>query len=195
MMAHILNLRSSVSGDASSTRAVAQVLLDKLQAQGHSGLTVRDLATQPIPHISGETVAGMFGGPECEGTKLSDTLVDEIMQADIWVIEAPMYNLGIPSSVKAWVDHIVRAGKTFAFTEEGAKGLIPAGKIVYVVSARGGVYEGTPAASVDFVSSYLQGILSWLGVTDIRFLLVEGTHAIGVEAARAKAIESLSRWV
>jgi FMN-dependent NADH-azoreductase len=199
-MRRILNLRSSVSGDASSSRTVAAVLLERLQEANASeevSVVVRDLNLNPVPHLSGETLASLFGGEPSQGGALSDTLIDEIMQADIWVIEAPMYNLGIPSSLKAWIDHIVRAKKTFAYTAEGPKGLIPEGKIVYVVSARGGVYVDTPASSVDFVSSYLKAIFQWLGVQDVRLVAVEGTNmqTIGVEAARAKAIASLSALV
>lgn len=199
-MRRILNLRSSVSGDASSSRAVAAVLLERLQEANASeevSVVVRDLNLNPVPHLSSETLASFFSGQPSAGSALSDALIAEIIQADIWVVEAPMYNWGIPSTLKAWIDHIVLAKKTLAYTSEGPKGLLPEGKIVYVVSARGGVYQDTPLATHDFISQYLQIVFQSIGVQDVRLVAVEGTNmqTIGVEAARAKAIASLSALV
>ena len=110
---------------------------------------------------------------------------DDFMTADVVVIGAPMYNFTIPSQLKAWIDRIAQAGRTFRYTEKGPEGLA-GGKTVIVASTRGGIYSSGPAAGMDHQESYLKAVLGFLGVTDVRFVRAEGL-AMGDEA-RSKAL-------
>lgn len=182
MSTTILHLDSSPMGDASVSRKFSRKVVSGLvQKYPDHHLITHDLAQNPVPHLSPANLAAFFV-PEDQRTpdqaaaaKLSDQLVDELLRADIIVIGAPMWNLAIPSTLKAWIDHIVRVGKTFKYTETGAKGLLPNTKKVIIVSSRGGVYTQGPAQSFDFQETYLKGIFQFLGVTDISFVRAEGT--------------------
>jgi FMN-dependent NADH-azoreductase len=123
---------------------------------------------------------------------LSDQLTDELIAADLVVLAAPMWNLGIPASLKAWIDLVVREGHTFAFTSQGVRGLLPAGKTAYVFSACGGAYSmGTAMHSLDLAEPYLRAILGAIGLTGIRFIRAEnqscGPEAAAAALARAEA--------
>jgi FMN-dependent NADH-azoreductase len=121
----------------------------------------------------------------------SDALIDEIKQADVVVIGLPMYNFGVPSQLKAYFDHIARAGVTFAYTETGPVGKLT-GKKVYVFAARGGQYSGTPA---DTQTGYVRDFLAFLGMTDVQFVYAEGLAISpqSKEAGLAKAAAHIAR--
>ena len=191
---NILHLTSSPRGSASYSNRVATRVLDELrQRNPGASVTTRDLARDPLPHIDENFVAATRSaeGPQTETQRaqlaLSDTLVDELLAADVVVIATPMINFTIPSNLKTWVDYVARAGRTFSYSEAGPKGLVT-GKQVILVAARGGVYAGNPA--LDFQVPYLKSVLAFLGMTDVDVLEVEGT-AYGPEVAE-KAVEAAS---
>lgn len=147
----ILHVESSPLGERSVSRKLAARILAELKAKyAHSKIIERDLATNPFPHLNGLTVGAFFTPPEqrnemlSEAIKLSDQAVDEVLAADIIVIGAPMHNFSIPSALKAWIDHIVRTGRTVRYTKWGPEGLVPSGKKVIIASARGGFYSDAP---------------------------------------------------
>jgi len=197
-MTKVLYVTSSPRGEASFSNQVAARVLDEIRARDPGAEIVsRNLADDPLPHIDGDflTVARAPGGVTNARQKAvlarSDALVDELIGSDIVVIAAPMINLGIPSTLKAWIDHIVRAGRTFSYTEAGVQGLV-GGKKAIIVAARGGYYSGDKKA-LDFQLPYLESVLGFLGVTDIASFEVEGT-SLGPEVAD-QAVAEASRKV
>jgi FMN-dependent NADH-azoreductase len=184
---NILHVTSSSRGNASYSNRVAGHVLDELVARSPGAtVTVRNVATDPLPHIDDDFVAATRSpnGPQTERQRAllaqSDVLVDELFAADVVVIGAPMINFTIPSTLKAWIDNVARAGRTFSYSEAGPKGLVT-GKHVIVVGARGGVYSEA-AAPFDFQIPYLRSVLGFLGMTDVEVLEIDGT-AYGPEAA------------
>lgn len=191
-MSSILHVASSSNLFTSVTRQIGTIMVDALVAADPSSHVLkRDLVASPIPHVSPEVVGAMFGAdidPAVLG--LSDELLEELFASDILVIEAPMYNLGIPSALKAWIDHIVRAGKTFEFGEMGPRGLI-SGKRAIIILGRGGIYTEGPAQALDYQETYLRAILGYIGFASIEAIHIEGV-AMGpgqVAAAIASATE------
>jgi len=188
----LLHLDSSILGGNSASRQVSAAIVEQL-AKATPGLDVayRDLATEPLPHLSGELFAARQGAvPESPAIQqdiaASQAVLDAFLDADIVVIGAPMYNFGIPSQLKAWIDRIAVKGKTFAYSEYGPKGLA-GGKTVIIASARGGFYGAqSPVAAWDHQESYLKTVFGFLGVTDVRFLRAEGLN-VGAEQ-KEKAI-------
>ena len=139
----------------------------------------RDLASTHLPHITDEWVHAVHSDPARHTTEqklvlaTSDALVEELRQADEVVIGAPMYNFAIPAPLKAWIDQVVRVGKTVLFHESGPKGLLQ-GKKVYVITSRGGAFRpGTPTERFDFQEPYLRHILAFIGLTDVTFIHAE----------------------
>ena len=186
-MSTILYVTSSPRGTASASNQVAKELLGELQhADPGARLVVRDLARDQLPHIGEDFVAATrsAAGPQTDAERASaarsDALVDELAAADTVVIAAAMINFSIPSTLKTWIDHIARAGRTFSYSEAGPKGLMT-GKKVFLVVARGGVYSGDKSA-FDFQLPYLRAVLGFLGMTDVETVVVEGI-AFGPEAA------------
>src|SRR5262249_34577819 len=155
------------------TRQIGPVVVESLRAQ-HPGAQVieRDLVAHPVPHVSPEFLGAMFSGNE-EGLALSNQLIDEVLASDLIVIEAPMYNFSIPSMLKAWIDHVVRARKTFHYTATGAEGLLQ-GKQAILVLASGGGYSSGPAKALDFQEPYLRAVLRFIGITEIETIRIEG---------------------
>ncbi len=195
----VLHIDSSPLGDHSVSRKLtAKVLAELKTNHPDTKVVTRDLGISPLPHLSGLTIGAFFTPPEQrnevlnEALKLSDEVINELFAADVIVIGAPMWNFGIPSSLKAWIDHIVRAGVTFRYTENGPEGLIK-GKKVYIAMASGGVYSEGPASSYDFNGPYLKHVLGFLGMTDLKIFRAEGLKIPGLqEHALDKAIESIS---
>lgn len=191
-MASILSINSSVRNQGSISRQVTTEFLNQWKAVHPGGTVVeRDLAAKPVPHLT-EQMMGAFFTPaeqrspgQAETVKLSDALVAELFAADVIVIGAPMYNFSISSTLKAWIDHVARAGVTFKYTESGPVGLVT-GKKVYVFTSRGGVYTEGPGKAMDFHETYLRGVLGFIGLTNITFIHTEGL-AMGEDAA-AKAL-------
>ena len=186
-MSNVLLVTSSIFGENSKSRAVAHDILERLEAADPSArVTVRE--TNAIPHFSGELLSALMTPAEKRDAAqqrmvaTADAMIEEIEAADTVVIAAPMYNFTIPSTLKAWLDHISRAGRTFRYTEKGPEGLLR-GKKVYIAASRGGLYaNGGPAASMDFQEPYLRGMLGFLGLTDVTFVYAEGL-AISPESA------------
>ena len=190
-MSSILLLTSSPRADSLST-SIAADLAEKIKAQ-NPGRTIvhRDLAVAPLPHID-ELFTAAIRKPaedrtaqEAEAVKISDELVDELLAADTVVIGTGLINFNIYSSLKAWIDNIARAGRTFKYGENGPVGLAT-GKKAYIVLASGGVYSSGPAVGMNHAVPYLKSVLGFIGITDVETVYVEGL-AFGPEAAE-KAI-------
>ena len=189
-MANLLFVTSSLSGAASQSRAIAAEVVAAWRAN-HPGATVteRDLAADPVPHLGAATLgalatpAGERSEAQAANAGLADTLITEVEAADAIVLAAPMYNFTIPSTLKAWFDHVARAGRTFRYTPAGPVGQL-AGRPVIVVMTRGGLYSEGAAKAMDFQEPYLRAMLSFLGLTDVSFVHAEG-QALGAEAAAA----------
>jgi FMN-dependent NADH-azoreductase len=169
-MSNILVLNSSVSGDASVSRLlVADAVTELTQRDPGATLVFRDLAAAPIPHLTPETVAGVRAQAttpaEHAARALSDELIAELRAADTIVIGAPMYNFSVPTTLRSWFDHVLRAGETFSYSEAGPKGLL-SGKKVIVVESRGGLYSEGPAQALDFQEPYLRQLLGFIGLAD-----------------------------
>ena len=195
-MSQVLLITSSPRADSHSTR-VARELAGKLASSPGSTLTVRDLRNQPLPHVD-DSFAVARNTPSDRLTSAqkltlsqSDKLLTELFAADTIVIAAAMVNFGIPSSLKAYVDHIVRPGVTFRYGEKGPEGLLK-GKKAYVVVARGGVYSQGPMQAYNFQDTYLKTILGFIGITDVEVIAVEGV-AFGPEAAEKAVSGALAR--
>ena len=179
-MKNILLVLSSPRGQRSYSHQFANDIVDDLKMR-HSGasVVVRDLVKDPLPHVGEAFVGALFSPPEqhtpeqARAMARSDGLVDELLAADVVVMAVPMHNFGPPSTLKAWIDHIARAGRTFTYTEKGPQGLLKGKKAILVVS-RGGVYSDGPAKTLDFQESYLRSILGFVGITDVQAVRVEG---------------------
>ncbi len=190
-MTTILHIDSSVRSQGSLTRQLGAEVIAKLQA-ANPGATIvtRDVVSNPLPHLTEQHIGAFFtpaeqrNAEQAYAIKTSDALVDELLAADTIVIGAPMYNFSITSGLKAWIDHIARAGRTFQYGANGPQGLVT-GKKVIVVVASGGVYSAGPAAAYDHVTTYLRAALGFLGMTDVSFVIAEGV-SMG-EAAVAEA--------
>ena len=196
-MANLLFVASSLFGDGSQSRLIASEFIDRWR-QSHPDTTVveRDLTADNIPHLSlaafaaSLTPAETRSSTEHQAAALADALIEEVEAADVIVLAAPMYNFSIPSTLKAWIDHITRAGRTFRYGAAGAEGLLK-GKKVFIITGRGGIYSGdSPAKDMDFQEPYLRAMLGFLGLDDVTFIHVEGLKispeaaASGIERAR-----------
>lgn len=185
----LLHLDSSILGENSASREVSAAVVARLrQVDPSLDITYRDLAAKPLPHLSGGYLAAAAGAGDLSAfaDELADSnaTLDAFLGADIVVIGTPMYNFGIPSQLKAWIDRIAVAGKTFRYTEKGPEGLA-GGKRIVIASARGGVYTpGAPAEPNDFQENYLRAVFGFLGVTDIEIVRAEGL-AMGPDQRRA----------
>lgn len=186
-MTNILVIRSSATGAASiSNRLVDGYLAAHRDANPGAIVVERNLDQDQVPHIRAETLAGIGRpAPETEAAKptraLSDALVAELRAADLIVFGAPMYNFGIATTLKSWFDHVLRAGVTFRYTEQGPEGLLK-GKRALVVATSGGIYSDGPAAALDNHLPHLRALLGFMGITDVDVVRAEGL-AFGPEAA------------
>jgi FMN-dependent NADH-azoreductase len=164
----VVHIDSSIQGAGSATRELTQEIIARLKAaHADARVTHRDLAAQALPHFS---QAALSRSDEVEAAR-NAALLEEFLAADVLVIGAPLYNFSIPSQLKAWIDRIVIAGRTFRYTERGPEGLA-GGKQVIVAVARGGVYE--PGSPAEYGESYLKFILGFLGIRDVSFVRAEG---------------------
>ncbi len=165
----LLHIDASALGAYSVSRGLTSAIVAEF-TRNHPGLevTYRDLHADPLSHWA------LPAGENDPAAAESDKVMEEFLAADVVVIGAPMYNFSISSSLKAWIDRIAVAGKTFRYTAAGPEGLA-GGKRVIIASSRGGIYaDGTPAAGMDFQEPYLRAVLGFLGVTDIEFVRAEG---------------------
>ncbi|WP_257168278.1 FMN-dependent NADH-azoreductase [Bradyrhizobium sp. SRS-191] len=188
----LLHIDSSVAGPGSVTRLLSAEIVAALTKAGAAETGYRDLAAEPVTHLTGAHLAAMQGGTADAGLQqdVQDGLqaMEQFLAADIVVIGAPMYNFGVPSQLKAWIDRLAVPGKTFMYGETGPVGLCK-GKKLIIASARGGIFSaGSPIAALDHQETYLQAFFGFLGISDIVFVRAEGV-AMGPEA-RAKAIEA-----
>ena len=191
-MKNILFVKSSSGGARSQSQQFASHIVDDLKRRHPAAtVTVRDVAANPLPHIDEAFVTGRGLAPEkrspaqAKSLALSDTLIAELEAADAIVLAVPMYNFGIPSSLKAWIDHIAVPGRTFSYSANGPAGLLKGKKAVAVV-ARGGVYSEGPAQKVDFQEPYLRTVLGLIGISNLHVVRVEGI-AMGEDALKKAA--------
>lgn len=191
-MKNLLQLNASIFSAGGHSSRLATDFVSSWQANyPDTQITFRDLADKPLPHLDAQRVlafstAAELRTPEQQAfVDVSDKLITEIQQADMIVMGLPMYNFGIPSTLKAYFDHIARAGVTFRYTENGVVGLLT-GKKVIVFATRGGVYAGTP---LDTETGYVRDFLNFLGISNIEFVYAEGLNkgADSKDAALAKA--------
>lgn len=191
-MNNLLHIHSSANLQNSTSRQIGGQLVQHLQ-QTHPALTVtdRDLAQQPLPHIDQDFISVIYSDPNHPNLKLSNQLVDELIQADVIVLEAAMYNFGIPSTLKAWIYHVARAGRTFSYRDGKPQGLLQ-GKKIYLVLGSGGVYSSGPRHAFDFQEPYLRSVLGFLGLTDVEVLRIEGTSMGQTEQALEAARQQIA---
>jgi FMN-dependent NADH-azoreductase len=187
----LLHIDSSVLGPHSISRQLSAAIVDRLR-NARPGLETayRDLATTPLAHLSGPHLAAAQGAePEADLQRdlaAGQAVMDEFLAADIVVLGAPMYNFTIPSQLKAWIDRIVVAGKTFKYGEQGVQGLAGNKRVIVAIS-RGGYYgAGTPAAAGEYVETYLRWVFGFIGVKNLEFISAEGVQ-VGPEH-REKAL-------
>jgi FMN-dependent NADH-azoreductase len=196
-MTTLLQINASINNGQSSQLA-NQFVAAYNKRHPAAKLVVRDVAANdPVPHLDSERFGAFITKPDDRSpaqravAAYSDALIDEVRQADVIVIGLPMYNFGVPSQLKAYFDHIARAGITFKYTQRGPVGLLT-GKKVYVFAARGGVYVGTP---MDTQTSYVRDFLRFLGMADVEFIYAEGLAISpqSKETGLAKAAAEIAR--
>ena len=196
-MRTLLQLNTSLYSTGGQSSQLAQRYVDEWTAQHPDGaVIVRDLAADPVPHLTAERFAAFNTAPAARTGEqqlvvdYSDRLVEELRRADTIVIGLPMYNFGVPSTLKAYFDHVARANVTFKYTETGPVGLL-SGKQVYVFATRGGAYAGTP---LDSQTDYVRQFLGFIGMKDVEFVYAEGlTMGARRETALVQAREAIDR--
>lgn len=197
-MTTLLQINASLNSRNGLSTQLADRFVDAWKQRHAQGdVIVRDLAADPVPHLDAARFGAFLTAPEARTSEqqavaaFSDALIDELKRADVVVLGLPLYNFGIPSTLKAYIDHIARAGVTFRYTDTGPVGMLT-GKKVYVFATRGGKYAGTP---LDSQTNYIRDFFGFLGMTDIEFVYAEGL-AMGEEpkqVALAHAQEQLER--
>lgn len=176
-MKTLLQIHTSLYSGNGQSSQLAERFVERWKKVNRDGRVVaRDLAAEPVPHLTAERFGALLAKPEdrtagqAAVVAESDALIDELASADVVVIGLPMYNFGIPSTLKAWIDHVARAGRTFRYTGDGSVGLLTDRK-TYLFAARGGQYRGTPR---DTQSAYMTHFLNFIGIRDIEFVYAEG---------------------
>ncbi len=180
---NLLHIDSSILGDHSVSRQVSAAAVAALTAANPGAkVTYRDLDAQPAPHQSGALMAARGLDPadrnadQARDVADADAVLEEFLAADTVVIGVPMYNFGIPSTLKSWIDHLAVAGKTFSYSEAGPKGLA-GGKRIILASSRGGFYgPDSSAASLQHQESYLRGFFGFIGIPEIEVVSAEGVN-------------------
>ena len=197
-MKALLQLNTSLFAAAGQSTQLAERFVKAWQeANPGAKVVIRDIGREPVPHLTAERFAAFLATPESRTaeqqaiTSYSDVLIDELRRADIIVIGLPMYNFGVPSSLKAYIDHVARAGITFRYTAQGPVGLLT-GKRVYIFATRGGAYAGTP---LDTQTTYVRDFLRFIGIDDVEFVYAERLN-LGAEhkdVALTEAREAIDR--
>jgi FMN-dependent NADH-azoreductase len=193
---NLLHVDASVLGDHSVSRQVSAAIVRRLTAADPSlTVTYRDLAAAPLGHLTGGHLAVLQGGqaaPELQGdVSQGQAALDEFLAADVVVIGAPMYNFTLPTQLKAWIDRLLIAGKTFRYSAAGPEGLA-GGKRVIVAVSRGNFYgPGSPNTAAEHVESYLRTVFGFIGVTDLEFVAADGIQ-VGPEH-RERALQGALR--
>jgi FMN-dependent NADH-azoreductase len=199
-MKTILQLNSSILSDNGQSSRLANEFVNALRREAPDAkLILRDLASNPVPHLDADRFGAFIAKPEARTLKqdafvaYSDGLIAELKQADVIVLGLPMYNFGVPSTLKAYFDHIARAGVTFRYTATGPVGMLT-GKKAYVLATRGGLYAGS---KLDTQTGYVRDFLAFLGITDVEFVYAEGLaiSEASKTASLAKARESIEQLV
>jgi FMN-dependent NADH-azoreductase len=188
----LLQINASIfSSHGQSTRLADEFVAAWRASNPGAKVIVRNLAEETVPHLDAERFGAFLAKPgersveQQAVVEYSDALIDELKRADVLVLGLPMYNFGVPSTLKAYIDHIARAGATFKYTEKGPVGLLT-GKNAYVFATRGGLYAGTP---LDTQTAYVRDMLRFLGIDDVEFVYAEGL-AIGAERKAAALSEA-----
>ncbi|HLW62202.1 MAG TPA: NAD(P)H-dependent oxidoreductase [Flavobacterium sp.] len=192
----ILRLVTSFRGNDSQSFQLGNTVVEMIKAQyKDADIITRNLAKNEMPHFNDVHFTSFITPVENLSDELknavshSDKAVKELIDSDIIVIDVPMYNFSIPSSLKAWIDHIVRAGVTFRYTENGVEGLVQ-NKKVYLAIASGGIYSEGPMKEYDLTEKYIKNILGFIGITDVTAFRVEGVAIPGIkESAMSKAVQ------
>lgn len=201
MSKRILNIVTSIKGDASFSNKLSNAILEKLKLE-YNEIQVQtlDLSKTPLPYLSELGISAFYTPEELhteaqkEALKYSDAAIKEVLEADIIVIGVPLYNFGIPAVLKGWIDQVARAGKTFSYDENGPKGLLT-DKKVFLSIASGAIFSEGPYKSYDFSESYLRTVLGFLGITDVTTFRVEGTAIPDfAENALPKALTSVEEF-
>lgn len=194
-MKKLLQINASLfSANGQSSRLADQFVAAWRGNNPGGGVMVRDLGKEPVPHLDAERFLSFIAKPEERTPQqqavaaYSDALIEEVKAADLIVLGVPMYNFGVPSTLKAYFDHIARAGVTFRYTATGPEGLLK-GKKAYVFAARGGLYAGTPK---DSQTTYIRDFLGFLGITDVEFVYAEGLN-LGEPSKEAALAEARQR--
>ncbi|UNK36849.1 FMN-dependent NADH-azoreductase [Shinella sp. H4-D48] len=179
---NILHIDSGILGEHSVSRRLTAAVVAQIKAeQPAASVTYRDLVSNPLPHLSGAHLMAANVNPADVDAQVaadvaeSAVVLEEFLAADTVVLGVPMYNFSLPSQLKAWIDRVAVAGKTFRYTAEGPEGLAT-GKKVIVISTRGGHYSAGPAAVMDHQESYLLAVLGFFGITDIEIVRAEGLN-------------------
>lgn len=199
MSKKVLHIITSPQGEASVSKQLGNVIIEKIQAKyPNSFVKERDLAKEAFPHLDGLQIGSWFTPAEnhtpeqMKAIKISDEAIAEMQEADIYVVGAPFYNFAITSTLKAYLDHIARPGITFSYKEDGMPEGLLKNKKAYIAIASSGVYSEGAMQSFDFVSPYLKFILGFLGINDITTFRVEGQRIPGLqETALQKGLESV----
>ncbi|KRW62451.1 FMN-dependent NADH-azoreductase [Pseudomonas sp. TTU2014-080ASC] len=199
-MAHVLVIESSARSEGSVSHHLVDSFISARRANHPSDtFTLRNLAVDQVPHLDADLLGGWMkpvdqqSAAEQAALERSNLLTEELLAADVLVLAAPMYNFGIPSTLKAWLDHVLRAGVTFKYTETGPQGLL-SGKRAYVLTARGGIYSGSPQ---DHQEPYLRQVLGFVGIHDVSFIHAEGLNLgeefmkRGLNEAQARLAEAI----
>jgi FMN-dependent NADH-azoreductase len=178
----LLHLDSSITGKHSVSRTLsAEIVAAHVAQRPGTEVTYHDLANEPLLHLSTAHLAAFQGG-QVESAALGQDVaqgvryLDELIAADVVVIGAPMYNFGVPSQLKAWIDRVVVAGKTFRYAERGPEGLLSPGKRLFIAASTGGIYSGGPAKTLEHCVSYLKGVFGHIGLKDVTVIGAEGVN-------------------
>ena len=194
-MKKVLVVHSSPLSSQSLSRQMTEEFLKRYASRNvGSEFVSRDLVSDPVPHLSGAFVEAMFVPPDRRTSEMTSTLslahklTEELETADDIVISSPMYNRTVPSSLKAWIDHIVLPFTTFKFGPQGPEGLLK-NKTVYFICSTGGIYSTGPGMKEDFLTPYIKNILGFIGIQDVRVIAIEGVardREQGLKMARAE---------
>jgi FMN-dependent NADH-azoreductase len=198
-MSKVLVITASPRGERSVSRSLSSFFA-QLWAQHHGQDTVllRDIGHHPVPHVTEPWVTGAFAPADAQTPEsktaiaVSDQLVEEFLSCDRFVVGVPMYNFNIPSTFKAYIDQIVRAGKTYAVGPNGYEGLVKGKKALFIVSSGGSYALGTPASAYNFQEPYLRAIFGFIGVTDVQFVTADSLNQ-GEDAAKVSREKAENR--
>ena len=183
----ILQINSSLKKEHSYSSKLSNAIIEKLKEKNSAVIVVtRDLTDDALPHFAETHFKALYNIDDIDpvqkaaAVKISDKLINELIDANTVVIGVPTYNLTIPSTLKSWIDFVVRAAKTFRYTSEGAMGLVE-NKKVYLAISSGGVFSEGPRKAFDFTEPYLRAVLGFIGLTDIDAVRVEGLAIPGIK--------------